>query len=276
MKRVIRRQLRIWYSDISGYWGRFRTFHRVALGIIFAIVIIFVARKYWLDPIRAEVMDLTDKYEKSEPPNPLPTIENDEDITLANEQIISREKSTETKKREMETVAKSRPKITQQNKEAVLSEFASIISRNKLELILSGIIETNNPASANSPKQTTPKTSATKPASPATKNNAQKTKTNTAKTATSKTAAKNQPAETNKTTAQNIEQPLKTEEYIYYLEGDFGNIFNFLKQIESFSYPIKITKFYLGTEGQAVNGLLSNSRQEKLQLRFNLVLYFHN
>ncbi|MDR1289822.1 MAG: hypothetical protein LBK06_01325 [Planctomycetaceae bacterium] len=273
MKRAIRRQLRIWYADISGYWGKLRTFHRTALGIIFAIVIIFVARKYWLDPIRAEVADLETKYEQSEPPNPLPTLESDEDITLANEQIISREKSTETKKREMETVAKSRPKITQQNKEAVLSEFASIISKNKLELILNGILETNNPTTPNPTKSTTQKNTTAKTAA-ATKNNAQKT--NTKKNTPTKTNTKNQTPESDKTTTQNIEQPLKTEEYVYYLEGDFGNIFDFLKQIESFNYPIKITKFYLGTDGQAVNGLLSNSRQEKLQLKFNLVLYFHN
>ncbi|MDR1477576.1 MAG: hypothetical protein LBJ00_01385 [Planctomycetaceae bacterium] len=275
MKRAIRRQLRIWYADIAVYWGKLRTFHRTALGIIIAIAIIFTARKYWLDPIRAEVVDSESKYEQSEPPNPLPTLESDEEITLAKEQIISREKSTETKKREMETVAKSRPKITQQNKEAVLSEFASIISKNKLELIFNGIFETDNPAKTNTPKPATPKNTTNKTAAATTKNNTQKSKTNTKKTTPAKSNNKNTETDT-KTTPQNIEKPLKTEEYIYYLEGNFDNIFNFLNQIETFTYPIKITKLYLGSDEQAVNGLLSNPRQEKLQLKFNLTLYFHN
>jgi hypothetical protein len=266
MKRAIRRQLRIWYSDISGYLSKLRTFHRTALGIILAIVIIFVARKYWLDPLRAEVAEQESKYEKSEPPNPLPTIESDEEITLANEQIISREKSAETKKREMETVTASRPKITQQNRESVLSELAAIISKNKLVLVLAGNSETDTIAA-------TQKT--TKPA--ARKNTDNKATPNTNKTPP-KTNTKNQPQknEPEPPKKQDNEPPLKYEEYTYNIEGDFGDIFNFLKQIETFKYPIKITKFYLGSDQPATNNLYTTTKREKLQLKFNLILYFHN
>ncbi|MDR2762000.1 MAG: hypothetical protein LBB88_05315, partial [Planctomycetaceae bacterium] len=82
-----------------------------------------------------------------------------------------------------------------------------------------------------------------------------------------------------KSTPQNVEKPLKTEHYLYYLEGDFNNIFDFLKQVESFPYPIKITKLFFGTEEPntettTINKQTFNNR-EKLQLKFHLTLYFH-
>ncbi|MDR2642139.1 MAG: hypothetical protein LBC74_05030 [Planctomycetaceae bacterium] len=274
MRRAIKRQLRIWYADIAGYLSKLRTFHRTALGIIFAIVLIFAARKYWLDPLRAEVNDLTAKYDKSEPPSPLPTIDSDEEITLAKEQLISREKNAETKKREMETVAKSRPKITQQNKEAVLSEFATIITKNKLILVLGGTPDPDD--FLPSPTNPAPR----KPAA-ATKTAAKKQTTNTTKN-TNKNTTPNTKTNTKKSdpvtkiSTQNNESPLKYEEYIYYLEGDFNNVFDFLKQIETFSYPIKVTKLYIGSGETPTNALPTNSKPEKLQLKFNLTLYFHN
>ncbi|MDR2168865.1 MAG: hypothetical protein LBP59_01835 [Planctomycetaceae bacterium] len=280
MKRAIKRQLRIWYSDIAGYLSKLKTFHRTALGIILAIVIIFAARKYWLDPIRAEVTELESKYKDSDPPEPLPTIESDEEITLAKEQIISREKNAETKKKEMETIAKARPKITQQNKETVLSEFASIISKNKLTVALR-----TTPEPENTTKSNTTKPTSTKPTS--TKSDATKPK-NTPKTQPKKPATKNINTKPKKSEPEtktiNIEQALKTEEYIYYLEGTFQNQYEFLKQIENFPYPIKITKLYFGadeTNDPITKTTLhthnpQQTRQENLHLKFNLILYFHN
>ncbi|MDR2762430.1 MAG: hypothetical protein LBB88_07520, partial [Planctomycetaceae bacterium] len=225
MKRAIRRQLRIWYADITGYLSKLKTFHRTALGIIIAIVIIYAARKYWLDPIRAEIFELESNYEKSEPPNPLPTIESDEEITLAKEQIESRSKNAESKKREMETVAKSRAKITQQNKESVLSEFASIISKNKLIVVLGGAPEPDNSTPSNSPRST-PTRPASRPTITRVSAEISKTPTKQSPTKQQKTTTKKNTKPTDKksesetkSTPQNVEKPLKTEHYLYYLEG---------------------------------------------------------
>ncbi|MDR2344873.1 MAG: hypothetical protein LBE18_02300 [Planctomycetaceae bacterium] len=280
MKRAIRRQLRIWYTDISSYLSKLKTFHRTALGIILAIVIIYAARVYLFDPLRAEIAELESAYNSSEPPNPLPTIESDEEITLAKEQIIHREKSTETKKLEMETVAKSRNKITQQNKESVLSDFASIISKNKLTVVLGGAPDTNNSTSdstKSTPRKPAAAAAAKPPAEPKKNTTATKPKSNSNSKSTAKntkSTAKKTETET-KTTPQNIEQPLKTEEYVYHLEGDFSNLFDFMKQIESFPYPIKITKLYFGSSDTLGDISPLNTKHEQLQLKFHLILYFH-
>ncbi|MDR1924339.1 MAG: hypothetical protein LBQ66_08190 [Planctomycetaceae bacterium] len=264
MKRAIRRQLRIWYSDIASMWGKFRTFHRTALGIIFAIIIVYAARKYWLDPLSAEVADLQSKYVKSEPPNPLPTIENDGEIILAQEQIIVREKNAIAKKREMETIAKARKKITQHNKESVLSEFASIVSQNKLMLAIGSATSANAAESAaKSNTRNTTRTGA---------------KNTTTKSTTAKDSTKNTTKQTaNNTTVKEVVPPLKYEEYVCKIEGRFSDVFNFLRQMESFSYPVKVTRLRIASIDQSgdIDYGGGVQRSDQLLLNFHLILYFH-
>ncbi|MDR1963571.1 MAG: hypothetical protein LBQ50_07310 [Planctomycetaceae bacterium] len=248
MLRTLRRQLRIWHKDISSGWGRLKTFHRIVLGIVITIAVIYGARKYWFDSISAAIAETQSKYDKSEPPNPLPTIETDSDIIMAQEQLIGREKTAADKKTEMERVAKSRPKITQQNKEAVLSELAAMISKNKLILLSSGISAQTEPT--------------TKTVTPATK------------TTSSKKQNENTTKPKQETPASPEESPLKYEEHDYKIEGHFSGILNFLKQLETFAYPIKITQLHLGTP-EMTPKTINDRRTEKLQLRFHLILYFH-
>ncbi|MDR1141600.1 MAG: hypothetical protein LBL62_07905 [Planctomycetaceae bacterium] len=265
MWRLLRRQLRLWHKDFASVWGRLKTFHRTVLGILIAIAIVYAARKYWLDPITVTIADAQSKYDKSEPPNPLPTIETDSDIIIAQEQIIGREKTAAEKKAEMERVAKSRPKITQQNKEAVRSELESMISKNKLTLLLGGVsakTETTSP---------TAKTTSTSKKDSATKITASNQKSN-------ENAQKTKQEMKQETSPSPDEPPLKYEEYTYKIEGRFNDILNFLKQTETFAYPAKITQLYLGTS-ETVSPTqvptLHDRRSEMLQLQFRLILYFH-
>ncbi|MDR1270546.1 MAG: hypothetical protein LBK82_13575 [Planctomycetaceae bacterium] len=261
MWRLLRRQLRLWHKDFASVWGRLKTFHRTVLGILIAIAIVYAARKYWLDPITVTIADAQSKYDKSEPPNPLPTIETDSDIIIVQEQIIGREKTAAEKKAEMERVAKSRPKITQQNKEAVRSELESMISKNKLILLLGGV---------SSKTETTSLTAKT-------------TSISKKDSATKITASNQKPNENAQKTKQETisspdEPPLKYEEYTYKIEGRFNDILNFLKQTETFAYPAKITQLYLGTSETVSPTQIQtyhDRRSEMLQLQFRLILYFH-
>ncbi|MDR2756678.1 MAG: hypothetical protein LBC20_13315 [Planctomycetaceae bacterium] len=259
MWRLLRRQLRLWHKDFASVWGRLKTFHRTVLGILIAIAIVYTARKYWLDPITVTIADAQSKYDKSEPPNPLPAIEDDNDIIIAQEQMIGREKTAAEKKTEMERIAQSRPKITQQNKESVRSELEALISKNKLILLLGGASSTQSTAQ---PKSTTKSTSAAKTSS-------------TAKTNTSAPKSNDNSQKTKQeTTVLPEDPPLKSEEFNYKIEGHFSDILNFLKQMETFPYPTKITQFYLGAP-ETVTKSFNDRQSETLQLQFRLILYFH-
>jgi hypothetical protein len=277
MFRLLRRQLRLWHKDFASGWGRLKTFHRTALGIVLAIAVVLAARKYWLDPMTAQVAGVKSEYEKTEPPNPLPAIDDDSEMILLQEQIIGREKSTAEIKAKMEKIAQSRPKITQQNKETVLSELATMISKHKLILLLGGVSSKTDSTNPTGKSLQNPKTTVgTKTTPPAKKPNEN---TSTTKQETSALSAASPP---------NV-PPLKEEEYIYQMEGHFNNILNFLKQLETFNYPIKVTQFYLGVPETALPADRSRSDysrsgynrpdsgrpSEKLRLQFHLTLYFH-
>jgi hypothetical protein len=164
----------------------------------------------------------------------------------------------------MERVAKSRSKITPQNIDAVRSELETLISKNKLTLLLGGVSSKN----ANI-LPTARATSTTKSAS------ATKTTSNTKTTASNpKSNANSQKTKQETTTTTTDEPPLKYEEFIYKAEGRFSDILNFLKQAETFPYPAKITQFYLGSP-ESVALSPHDRRTENLQLQFHLILYFH-
>lgn len=65
MMRVIRRALRQWKREFSVFWGRFTAFHRIVIGMLLAMAIVFGARSRLLDPLEqtlaAERKALADK-----------------------------------------------------------------------------------------------------------------------------------------------------------------------------------------------------------------------
>jgi hypothetical protein len=164
----------------------------------------------------------------------------------------------------MERVAKSRSKITPQNIDAVRSELETLISKNKLTLLLGGVSSKNaNILPTARATSTTKSASATKTTSPA------KATASSAKTTTS--SAKT----TQEMVAPLNESPLRYEEFVYKTEGRFSDILNFLQQVETFPYPAKITQFYLGSP-ESVALSPHDRRAENLQLQFHLILYFHD
>lgn len=65
MIRIMRRALRQWKREFLAFWGRFTAFHRIVIGILLAMGIVFAARARLLDPLDRELAallkDLDDK-----------------------------------------------------------------------------------------------------------------------------------------------------------------------------------------------------------------------
>lgn len=80
MMRMIRRALRQWSREFLTFWGRFTAFHRIVIGIVLAMGIVFGARSHLLDPLDRELAAkrkvLTDKGVTARVPPP----EQDEDV----------------------------------------------------------------------------------------------------------------------------------------------------------------------------------------------------
>ncbi|MDR1959655.1 MAG: hypothetical protein LBQ54_11545 [Planctomycetaceae bacterium] len=271
-------------------WGRLKTFHRTALGILIAIGIAYAGVRYCVDPLLAQIAEAKEKLEESEPPDPVPSVETDEEVQKALAKMEGHEAAMNAKKTEMEQIAGTRPKITPLNKDMVLSEFTAMFSKNKLLLLQGGPVpaagtEVNPPKPVSASSANRSGTPAKKPAVPS-KTTAPPKAAAPSKAAAAKTASKNPPEVS---TPKEEEPPLKSEKYEYHLEGEFENLFGFLKQSESFEYPARISGIYLGTDaaeekqtgtGPSSKSVLpsrpaSEKTNHKLQLQFHLTLYFH-
>ncbi len=92
MKRMIRRQLRQWGRDFMSVWQRLTAFHRIVIGIIVAMVIVYVARMRVIDPLTEEVAGLSERLREAGAPITIPAIEHDQDLQqeqLRSENLLS-------------------------------------------------------------------------------------------------------------------------------------------------------------------------------------------
>jgi hypothetical protein len=87
MMRLLRRAFRQWGREFLQFWGRFTAFHRIVIGIMLALVIVFTARSRLLDPlgrkVAAEHKTLADKSVSARVPLP------EQDATIAEETLRS-------------------------------------------------------------------------------------------------------------------------------------------------------------------------------------------
>jgi len=55
MMRTLRRALRQWKREFLAFWGRFTAFHRIVIGILLAMGIVFLARTRVIDPLERDL-----------------------------------------------------------------------------------------------------------------------------------------------------------------------------------------------------------------------------
>ncbi|MDO4571270.1 MAG: hypothetical protein Q4D38_12870 [Planctomycetia bacterium] len=220
--RALRRQLRAWRDDFLKFWGRLTTFHRTALGILIAIGLVYVGRVQWIDPMNVKIAEAEEALKESAPPDPIPTIETDDEVQEAIAKIEGREGMRDKRKQEMEAVADSRPKVTASNKDSVWAEFALLVSQNKLRLVLSEPLSAAAPPPAAAPARRT-------------------------RSSKAKTKAKEDEKTAEDTSVANSASPFPMEKYQFHLEGTFENIMKFLETASKYPYPSKIENVQLGT-----------------------------
>ncbi|MDO4550004.1 MAG: hypothetical protein Q4C96_01990 [Planctomycetia bacterium] len=260
--RVIRRQLRAWREDFQKIWGKLKTFHRTALGILIAISMVYGGRVQWIDPINTKIAEAQEALKESNPPDPIPTIETDDEVQETLAKIEGRKGTRDKRKKEMEAIIDSRPKVTLQNKERTWAEFTLLFSKNHLLLVSSAPFSDTPAATSAAPNSTRVRS-----------------------TSRAKTAVKSQEKEV---ASENNQSPFPTEKYQFHLEGTFKNIHSFLEEAAKYPYPSKIDQIQLGLtlpEESDVKNRETNMDftpisaapapgvAPKLQLKFHFTLY---
>ena len=104
MTRMLRRALRQWKSEFMTVWLRLTAFHRIALGMIVAMGLIYGARVRLLDPLTAEVDELHEQLQDKGVPTPVPAIETDDELQQEQFRAESLRESLETWRAELATL----------------------------------------------------------------------------------------------------------------------------------------------------------------------------
>ena len=78
--RIVRRALRQWQREFLAFWGRFTAFHRIVIGIVLAMFVVFAVRTRVLDPMDRELAALQKELASKGVPVRVPAPEMDEVI----------------------------------------------------------------------------------------------------------------------------------------------------------------------------------------------------
>ena len=80
MRRLLRRTLRQWKRELLSFWGRFNAFHRIVIGILLAMGIVFAARTRMLDQLEHDLAAERKTLSDDNVPAHVPLPEHDETI----------------------------------------------------------------------------------------------------------------------------------------------------------------------------------------------------
>lgn len=267
MLRVMRRQARAWKDDFLRYWGRLRSFHRVALAILLAMAIIPAARRFVLDPLKAQVGEARAALQEKEAPEVVTLPEEDADVQELQLKIESLEASMDGHRAKTKQAVAAWPEFTAANKGAILAAFGERITQAGMRRL-----EFRDASAAPPAAQARPAAGA-RPGARASRTTAA-APTKTAKTTPEPAAGKVPDAAADK-------EPLASARYWYVLAGSFEAVRGFLAQIDRFAYPAKLEQVRLqladgDDESGAAPPMPQVNAAPELRLSFVLKLYFHD
>lgn len=261
MLRSMRRQLRTWKEDFLRYWGRLRSFHRVALAILLAMAILPTARRYVLDPLKGQIGEARAALQEKEAPEVITLPDEDPEVQELLLKIESLEETLVSHRAKTKQAVAAWPEFTVANKGTILAAFGELISQ-------SGMTRLEFRDAAAEPLAGSAKPSAG---------------TRTSRTPTARAPAKTPEKTSAKEPGQAVDkEPLESARYRYVLAGSFEDVRGFLTKIDKFGYPAKIEQASLqlagngdGPPGAALPPARPNTAPE-LHLSFYLKLYYHD
>jgi hypothetical protein len=260
MLRSMRRQVRGWREDFLRYWGRLRSFHRVALAILLALAILPTARRYVLDPLKGQIGEARAALQEKEAPEVITLPDEDPEVLELQLKIESLEETLVSHRAKTRQAVAAWPDFSTASKGTILAAFGELISQ-------SGMTRLEFRDAATAPLDAPAKSSAgTRPS-----------RTSAAR-ASAKTPEKT-PAQAPGPAAD--KEPLESARYRYVLAGSFEDVRGFLTKIDKFAYPAKIEQASLqlagGGDGPgAALPLARPNTAPELHLSYYLKLYFHD
>jgi hypothetical protein len=109
MMRAVRRAVRQWKREFLAFWGRFTAFHRIVIGILLAMGVVFGARSRMLDPLDRELAAERELLADKGVPARVPAPEEDEEIQEETLRAENLRRSLENRSAELAAIEASSP-----------------------------------------------------------------------------------------------------------------------------------------------------------------------
>jgi hypothetical protein len=237
----LRRTIRGWRHEIEGHWGRLRTFHRVALGLVLGMAMIYIARAKVLDPMQAELTETHKGVDDKGIPQIVPVPAEDSEVQEAQLKLDNLRDSSAQWQQRMEAALAKRPQIDRTNRSEVLSEFELLIVNSRM--ILQN--RAPYPPAVSSPAERTSKKRAKKTVKPVPP-----------------------PAIS--------DSPLEVWAHQYELIGSFQSVCTCLERIADFPYPAQVLGTEITLATTSTGQLVLQGREPLIRLRFRLEIHYHD
>ncbi|MDR1613913.1 MAG: hypothetical protein LBT97_14220 [Planctomycetota bacterium] len=252
MIRVIRRTVRGWKRELLSFYGRFNTFHRMVVGIILAMGMVYCSRRFLLDPGRKDMRAIENRLKEDSVPDVVPQIDTDKELQDALLRAETREKQlAEFQERLAAAEAGSRFNLDASPSDADAALYALAIS--------CGLrVHQTGPVAASEPAKGSEKETANQPAAKGGGKGR-------------KAAASEPEAEPPKPAEAALSGAAAKD---YELRGDFASIRAFFRKAAELPYLMRIEKIAFGVVyGEENEPLLMASGRPLLSLSFRALMF---
>jgi hypothetical protein len=135
MMRTLRRALRQWKREFLAFWGRFTAFHRIVIGILLAMGIVFLARTRVIDPLERDLATERKTLADKGVPARVPAPEEDEDIQEETLRAENLQRSLKKRTAELKAAEASSPYRLDAGKADASAALLALAGRHGLHVL---------------------------------------------------------------------------------------------------------------------------------------------
>lgn len=146
MIRRAKREIQGWKQEFNALWSRLTTFHRTALGIFIAVLMVWCARHTTLDPLRNQADEAAEKLTTAGVPVRVPAPADDNEVQELQLRIENMERALNGAREALKRAMAEKPPLGARDKSRAVAETNRLITDAGLRI--ASLAETPNVESA--------------------------------------------------------------------------------------------------------------------------------
>ncbi len=129
MNRQLKRTIKGWKKEFFAFCEKFNTFYRIVFGIIISMLVVYLARIHFLDPLQKEVVEIRKTLKEEGVPDQVGLPENDDETqktTIKCENISATNSEIEKRIKDLEQTSRYKLSATGADANAALLSLANM------------------------------------------------------------------------------------------------------------------------------------------------------